>query len=268
MFRPETDAILGEPVSVELAPVRGQAVSAKVRPITADEEIWLAVHRGQTHVLTANALETLVLNSGVVKLSHENLSAGDLLLGDRNRLVLAVLCVGYGAPRDLLAHCAACETTNELPFDPARVLRTVPQGPVGETFFIGSGDTRLQMRLPTGADVAAEGALVERCAPGIREPDELRQIEAELAARDPCAEIRIGMKCVGCGSGLDNLLDPLALLLTEMDRCGGIFAEIDRVARSYHWSEAELRALPAHRRRLYLKTLEDALFDTPQVRAS
>lgn len=208
-------------------------------------------------------LESAVLGSGAVALPEAYGGPEALLVGDRSRLVLAVLCAGFGAPGELHLNCGDCGALHEVPFDPAAVLGLVPPGPVGDWFEVETDCGPIAMRLPTGADLVAlhadGGALLLRCAPRAGDDRAVQTaVEAAIAARDPAAEIVFRLECAECGDPVQALLDPLTLLRGEMNRCGGIVAEVDVLARAYHWSEAELLALPAHRRRLYLEALSGA----------
>ena len=133
------------------------------------------------------------------------------------------------------------------------------------------------MRLPTGADLIAaaaadqEDALLRRCLLDAAPPplDEFMSIaEAQIAERDPCAEIVFATQCTTCGAAISGRLDPLALLRSEMDARGGMLSELDQIARAYHWNEGEILALPAYRRRRYLDLIAEAAPTEPQRRAS
>ncbi len=264
MFRPEGQPVPGDGVTLDLAPPCG---SVRIDPINGGQELWLMGRRRTD--LPAAVLETLVLNAGMVQ------GGGDpalWLIGDRNRAIIAVLCAGYGSPDELWARCPDCDAMHEMQFNPSWMLDQVPQGPAGAGFAAQTDAGEIELRLPVGADLVALGeaaeaanALLARCAP--RAAPELGLVlEAEISARDPCAELRFGLTCVGCASKFSANLDPLALLLTEMDRNGGVLAEIDQLARVYNWTEADLLALPAWRRRLYLRQMaERAPPETQQV---
>ena len=49
-----------------------------------------------------------------------------------------------------------------------------------------------------------------------------------------------------------TVLDAFSLLASGLAAADRLYAEIDAVARAYHWSEAEILALPIARRRRYL----------------
>jgi hypothetical protein len=211
-------------------------------------------------------LEALILERSVVRIGGEappgRLAA--LHLGDWNRLVLATLCATYGAPDEFVLPCTGpdCGSQNELPFEPGLILGAAVSGDADG------------MRLPVAADLLAlaEGTaddLVTLCAPDApRDAGADAALAAGIEACDPCAEITFRTACAECGADLAGVLDPLALLLDAMDREGGIMAELDRIARAYHWSEPEILALPAHRRRRYLRTIAAAEPGIAERRAS
>ena len=92
------------------------------------------------------------------------------------------------------------------------------------------------------------------------------KLKLRRATRSP--EIVLSSHCTDCGAPIAGRVDPLELLLAEMARHGGVLAEFDTIARAYHWSEAELLALPAFRRRRYLRLLAEAEFGEDRRRAS
>ena len=146
------------------------------------------------------------------------------------------------------------------------------------------GELDVRYRLPTGADqeaaaaiarrdpAAAADAILERCILAVAveagRPVEslsvsvLAHIRAPLAeafaARDPEAETAVRAACPACGAEVTALLDAESFLSAELARSDGIFGEVDRLARGYHWSEAEILALGVARRRRYLALLGDA----------
>lgn len=243
----------GVPITVRLAPQRegGPPIPVTVVPIEGRTELALA--EGEADGRASVEVESDVLRV-LVRPAGLSTEIDSLLPGDRARLTLAALCAGYGAPPALFLTCAseACATRQEIAFDARPILDAVAEGPAGAPFDAGG----LRLRLPLASDLIAAGGdgamLAGRC---ILEPatvDSVAVLEAEIARRDPCAEIVLTAACTECGEPLDVMLDPLVLLRAEMAREGGILAEIDRIAHVYHWSEAEILALPAHRRRKYL----------------
>ena len=256
MSRHDAGAITAAPgqrVTVPLAPPRGVAV---VRPLIGGDELDLSDALGQ---LTPVAAETALLLAGVAELDGQPVDGGALealVAGDRNRLLLALLCASYGAPGHLIMTCEAkgCGAVHEVPFEAAMFLGAVPEASDGT---VATEEGPLSLRLPTGADIAASGGSAARllalCAGGPVPPGAVAQAEEWLATADPGAEIALAAECDACGAVIGGRLDPLELLRAEMGRWGGVLAEFDLLARRYHWSEAELLAMPAHRRRRYVR---------------
>ena len=77
-------------------------------------------------------------------------------------------------------------------------------------------------------------------------------LAAVFAKLDPEAETELRAPCPACGTEVTALLDAESFLAGEFARTDGIFGEVDRLARTYHWSEAEILALTVARRRRYL----------------
>ena len=267
MSRPEVRAFRAPPgrrITLDLAPSPGGPVSAVVRPLTGADELEISELPGG---MPPVELETAILCRAVALLAGrrpDRTALEALLVGDRNRLLLAVLCVGYGAPDRLLMTCGNpdCRAMHEVTFDVEQVLASVPAVGAIEVIEVAGPDGPIPLRLPTGADLtalAAEAvpaeALLKRCVKGSAFTAEyLQAVEAGITASDSCVEITLLSSCADCGAEIAGRVDPLELLRGEMGRWGGVLTEFDLLARRYHWSEAELLAMPAHRRRRYVRT--------------
>jgi hypothetical protein len=141
---------------------------------------------------------------------------------------------------------------------------------------IGGKPWSVRLRSPTGADLerAARGGpaavreLIVNCIEELTAPsgdrvarDELPpEFESDVAdallALDPAAEARVAIACPSCSSPIDALLDAYAILKEAFGSSRRIYDEVYRMARAYHWSEAEILALPLRRRRHYLAIAE------------
>lgn len=272
----------GHAITLALASEEGIPIAATVEPLTAAQEQVVAEFRSCHPSALPIHLETQLLELGMTELAGHpptRTALDGLLLGDRNRLILALLNASYGVPQSLLMNCSSSECTAayEIPLDIASILNTRAQDPAGAVFWLPAADGEVAMRLPTGADIAAiadagmaaEHLLLERCLIAPCPNAEVRhQLEDAIRSRDPCAELMYVTHCSECGADIEGLLDPLALLLGEMNRLGGVWVELDQLARAYHWSEAELLALPAFRRRRYLQLINEAMASMPVGLAS
>jgi hypothetical protein len=281
MSQPEAhvfQAAPGRRITLDLAPSPAGPVAAVVRPLTGADELEIGELAGG---MLPVELETAILGRGVTLLAGrppDRAALEALLVGDRNRLLLAVLCAGYGTPDRLLMTCSdpGCGAVHEVAFDVEQVLASAPAVGAIEVIEVAGPDGPIPLRLPTGADLAAlaaeavpADALLKRCVRGSAlSAEALQAVEAGIAASDSCTEITLLSRCGDCGAEIAGRVDPLELLRGEMGRWGGALAEFDLLARRYHWSEAELLAMPAHRRRRYVRTAWPGEAGTAMRRAS
>ena len=159
-------------------------------------------------------------------------------------------------------HCGACR----MPFEAELDLQAcrLPLSDAGVSF--EAGGRILQARLPTGAEQIRwqrEATPVRSVAASLldtaHDPDDetLAALNRALAERDPLREISLRPACPECGAVGEQTLD----LEAHLVRC---FAQQQRawlddianLAEVYHWSEAEIAAMPAWRRTFYLQRLE------------
>ena len=205
-----------------------------------------------------------------------------LTAGDRERLVLAICARLLGGQIDLVAACPSCRAIAEVPVRIDHVVALRPESPLDHERTVGldAGNAHwtARCRPPTGADLekAARGgpdaarSLIVDCLLALTTPDgcpasagELpRECESAaadaLAAFDPAAECRIAMACPSCGDEIDAVLDGYTLLRTALGGARQIYDDVYRMARAYHWSEAEILSLPMGRRRRYLAIADGA----------
>ena len=196
-----------------------------------------------------------------------------LTTGDRERLVLAVCARLLGPEADLVVPCPACRDLCEVPVHFADIIALRPST-LDDHCTLEASDGTWTARIcpPTGHDletVSTGGAGAERqllanclselCDPAgqkvAREnlPQECEaQLAEALAALDPLAECRIGIDCPHCAARFDTLLDGFTLLRTAIGDSNSLYGDIYRMARAYHWSEADILALPLRQRRHYL----------------
>jgi hypothetical protein len=129
---------------------------------------------------------------------------------------------------------------------------------------------RIEVSVPTGSDQlawlaaadAAPAAILGRLVTlpdGIDSvpPDWLEPIDAALEQADPLTTLEIESTCPQCGTAVTIPLDLearcLALLAAEKPR---LLDEIHALATAYHWTEAEIMAIPPARRRQYLARVD------------
>lgn len=140
----------------------------------------------------------------------------------------------------------------------------------GDSLSIGLSDGEaLKLRRPTLADLRdwaqdgeptprsiAESLLIGNAPPTAQ--GWVDEAEAALEADDPAADLQLALTCPACGK--DSVVDfPLQdFLLSDLKRRGQwLLDEVHCLANAYHWSEAEILALPLERRRSYLARIRE-----------
>lgn len=193
-----------------------------------------------------------------------------LTIGQRDALLYELRERLFGARLRARVTCPECREAVELELDTG-ALRAATPPPGARAFELDAGGFRLRFRLPDTRDLKAvlgdEGAprrLAERCVLEARAGDETRppaELPPEVIARlgqamaeiDPQAEVLLELRCACCGCAWTAMLDIGAFLFAELGAaCRRLLEEVHALALAYKWSEAEILALPTHRRRSYL----------------
>ena len=257
---------------------------AVLRPLSGAEETLLSEAGAALPAQLTTWLITATTRSigEVEPVSHE--SARALTIGDRERLLLALHAISFAPQIDVVVRCAhaACGERIELALNLAQLLAAPPASPppAAHTLTIAAADGALNVsfRLPNGGDHEAAARLagdlpraadrlLTRCILSVtdergraREPDAVIGAVREplvdaLRTLDPAAETVARFECPACGHEGRALLDAFTLLRAELARSSSILADVSRLARAYHWSEADILALPIARRRRYLALL-------------
>lgn len=133
-----------------------------------------------------------------------------------------------------------------------------------------TGDDMAAAAMAADEDVPADIALLDRCiiraeSPGgdsVRGDDigpELRAaVAAAMAGADPLAEILVVLTCPSCSREFRTELDPAAFVWAEVKAYARrLLLEVDALAGTYGWSQAEVLALSATRRAAYLRILAE-----------
>jgi hypothetical protein len=192
-----------------------------------------------------------------------------LALGARDARLMAVRAANFGPDVELVSSCPDCAASLQLTVRAADVgLDYEP--PAAEPRELAIAGRRVRLRPVTAGDLAAaeagvdvaaaRSAILGRCvlavdeAPGASLPEPLgAAIEAALEVMDPQAEVILDLACPGCGADWSEVFDPAGVLASDVEHAARrLMAEVAALARVYHWSEAEILALPPMRRRYYL----------------
>lgn len=151
-------------------------------------------------------------------------------------------------------------TTLALPFgDPAgapQALRRPDSQDADEALQAASAAGTADQAIDAGVQ-----ALLLRCLAGALRPEHNTAAVADafgqaLAAAAPLADPRVALQCPACGSRWDEALDIARFLQADIAAAATrLLHEVHALARAYHWSERDILALPAARRRFYLGCL-------------
>lgn len=166
------------------------------------------------------------------------------------------------------AQCRQCECDFDFHLDYAELpIREAGEG-YPQTRLLHAGHA-LHFRLPTGADQEILAQLPEAQAtpwllrqlaedtPDLPTPDPafVAAIETALEGVAPAIVLSVQASCPQCGT--DNQVELAPYRLLER-RSEALLQEIHQLAVHYHWSEAEILALPRARRQRYLQLIDRA----------
>jgi hypothetical protein len=249
------------------------------KPLTGAVEVALA----EVSLETASMPE-VVTQALVATLRHVNhLEATPTLIdtlsvGDRQFLVQQLAGWLEMDTVWMTSACARCGEHSDFPVHFSEL--PVKEAGVGYPFAqVATSRGNACWRVPTGADQKAVAAvsteqdaarlLLARCLVEITghdeelttqwvadlSPEDLAQVESSLEAVAPEVITAVQVSCVACGQDSQVGIDPYLCLQGRQE---AISADIHTIACTYHWSEAEILALPQKRRRRYLRLIDRA----------
>jgi hypothetical protein len=240
----------------------------------ADEE-WLAEVEPDTPVAVVGTdLLTRCVES-VDGAALPRAQVGRLTLADRERLVLAVWRLTFGARVEFVLACphADCGAPMDIDFEIARE-RAAP-GPRPPVHRVQRDGAEARFRLPCGEDLerlatlpeAGPDVLLERCVVDgpLGLPAPLRDaVEAEIARMSSEHGDEMEATCPQCERSFVTPFDPLAALLAQLARGRReLDDDVHLLSLHYHWPLETILVLPRPSRRAYvaglLSHLEPAL---------
>ena len=191
-------------------------------------------------------------------------------VAERLQGLLAIAIATDDAP-SLQTRCTQgdCRTEMQIDLDLAAFVAEAGRDPV----VCALDGSELVLRLPRGSDQRQwrdaggdAGSLAIRLVESIDgkapehgwrvPPDWIEGLGATLAERDPLTVLELQPVCPGCGRTNAIAFDLegwiLRLFANEQTR---LVDDVHRLAAAYHWSEADICALPPWRRSAYLARL-------------
>jgi hypothetical protein len=196
-------------------------------------------------------------------------AAQDLCVADRQFLMHRATAVLGMAHHRFTTSCTDCGTRFDLVVD----FEALPVGEAGPGFPFVTVQTEagpVVLRVPTGADevaigtvsdtAQAERVLVRRCVvrgelPEAPSAEDLARIDAALDGVSPWVVTELAASCPACGTSHAVGLDPYVVMRRS---AMNLLDEVHTLAWYYHWSEAEILALPRERRQRYLTRIDRA----------
>jgi len=261
---------------------------AFLRPLRGEEEAFL-LDAGEA--LTPPARVTALLARCMVRLGVDEEITPEIVraltAGDREALLLHLRRVTFGELLPCQLNCAhpGCGERLDLelkvsdllvpPYASPQEWHVVPVIGGGENF-------RVRLRMPTGLDQELlagrqwthsedpEKFLMQRCVETVSNDDcspiPMEEWPAELAEGigtwmselDPQAETLVSLQCPACEQKFTGEFDAGAYLFQELrGHIPYLYREVHLLARSYHWSEAEILSMTPGKRAVYLNLLSE-----------
>jgi hypothetical protein len=219
----------------------------------------------------------------VLAVANPSLSRAHLLassVGQRDMALLAIREQVFGASFASYAECPQCRAALEFAFSANDIrVGAVPETGDGQVLKFERDGYNIHARLPDSADqlaivgcgdvASARALLLQRCIVSSTYQDAAISVdrlpESVIAAlgeavveRDPQAEIRLKLVCPSCDNHWFAIFDILAFLWQEITtHARRILRDVHVLASSYGWSESEILALSAMRRRFYLEMVAE-----------
>lgn len=204
-----------------------------------------------------------------------------LTLGQRDALLMRLRESTFGRRITGFAQCPQCAAKLQFVLDLAAYdVDGTLRRELGAQSWEGDG-WRVRFRLPTGEDLlaasrcadeeSARGLLIARCVlaaesggaavelPGGLPGEVARAVGERMEELDPLAYLPLDIDCARCDHHWLVLFDVASVLWREIaDAAERLLHEVRALALAYGWSESEILAMSAARRKFYLQQVPEA----------
>jgi hypothetical protein len=209
-----------------------------------------------------------------------------LSVGRRDALLLALREAIFGTRLSGLTACPRCGQQLEVGIEAADI-HVDAKSPEPELLTVTCGAYLARVRLPNSNDLTAlavisdpepdEAAairrLLSRCLVELRRNGRRQRVDssralpaaltdaiaAEMEKADPQANVQLALDCADCGHRWLSGFDIVAFLWSEIDNWARrVLREVCALASAFGWREADILAMSAGRRQLYLQMIADA----------
>jgi hypothetical protein len=193
----------------------------------------------------------------------------DLPIGTRTAGLLILASLDGADAIEVELRCDGCGLSLEVSLTIDELLEREQCALDAVTLASGDGTT-VELRRPTGRDQslwaselyeneeAARRAIAARLAGrgDVLDTDSIGRIEDVLERADPLIRTAIETSCPDCGRRAEHDVDVAGAVLVRLRRAQHALIEIvHALASRYHWSEADIVAMPAWRRSRYAALL-------------
>jgi hypothetical protein len=206
-----------------------------------------------------------------------------LSVGRRDARLLTLREALFGSRLAGVAACPECGQQIELSFEAAEIRADADSVPP-ETFIVSNGCYTAEFRLVNSEDLAAitdssgdeadlaatTQALLSRCLVKVRRkgrrkalaptnelpPALIAAVAEEMEKADPQANVHLELSCGDCGHRWSSPFDIVSFLWREIDNWARhLVREVCLLASAFGWREADILAMTAERRSLYLRMM-------------
>lgn len=214
----------------------------------------------------------ILLAAACPERTWEQLAA--LSIGQRDAFLLSLRELTFGPRLDGLAECPQCGEGLEFTVNVADLCTAEAMAPREPEPTLTVEGFEVRFRLPNSLDLAAAAhcddvtvvrdLLVRRCVFQTRQgktevavetlPETvIAALAAHMTACDPLSEVQLDLHCPECGHRWLMILDVVSFFWTEIAaQAERLLHEVHTMARAYGWREADILAMSARRRQLYL----------------
>jgi len=241
-----------------------------MRPLSARDVLnfW---ERAESQNSVSRALT--LLGVACPEMTREEIA--ELSIGRRNGLLVTLWELTFGPHLHGYGECLDCCERLEFTVNVPDLHCANAVEPSKSELALTAEGFEAQFRLPNSLDLAevancndvdaARDILVRRCLLKARQGDKEITAEAlpervitELSNRmpqyDPLSEVQIDLLCPECGYRWLAILDIVSFFWAEISaQAKHLLHEIHSLARAYGWREADILAMSALRRQLYLE---------------